>query len=410
MHDPLSRALRRPPHRASTATLVLFAAATGLLAGCGAGADRPAPPVALDGLPQWKLEQQTVIDREFGSVAALAVDSRGILYVADGMNQRIEVIAPDGRHLATLGRRGQGPGEFQGLRDLAVGRGDTLFAFDVQAQRVTAFAGEPEPRFARIVSLARSGERANYHVLVPESGGILVPYVVPTTEATADAPRSMSLRHVARDQPPGSRRVLQVPEKQFLVSRDPSFGFSVGSLPYGREPLVRLGPGDRLYYAWSDRFAVGIYDLAGRKTGEFEVPFAAERVRNEDIRMLLDSYGSDPMAQLGRKQLERAHDEGRLPRTKPVLKSFVVDDGGRVWASVTNADDIVVSTGAGLAYRGRRPDALAEWVVVAADGKPLATARLPHGTTLRVIRRNLAYGIDVDELGVQRVVRFAVRP
>jgi hypothetical protein len=365
--------------------------------------------VALAGLPQWKLERQAVIDREFGTVAALAVDSRGVLYVADGMNQRIEVVAADGRHLATVGRRGQGPGEFQGLRDLAVGRGDTLFAFDVQAQRVTAFAGEPEPRFARAVSLARSGERANYHVLVPESGGILVPYVVPASEATANAPRTMALRHLARDQPSEPRPILQVPEKQFLVSRDPSFGFSIGSLPYGREPLVRLGPGDRLYYAWSDQFAVRIYDLSGRETGQFQVPFAAVPVRDEDIRMLLDSYASEPMAQLGRKQLERAHNEGRLPRTKPVLKNFVVDDGGRVWASVTGADDIVVSTGAGLAYRSRRPDALAEWVVVSADGKPVATARLPYGTTLRVIQRDLAYGIDVDELGVQRVVRFAIR-
>jgi hypothetical protein len=384
--------------------------ASGVLAGCKAGEDKPLPPVALDTLPRWTLERQAVIDEEFGSVAALAVDSRGIMYVADGSKQQIEVMAPDGRHVATLGRRGHGPGEFQGLRDLAVGRGDTLFAFDVQAQRVTAFAGEPEPRFARAVSLVRSGERANYHVLVPKSGGILVPYVVPTTEATADAPRTMSLRHLARDQPSGSRPILRVPEKQFLVSRNPSFGFSVGSLPYGREPLVRLGPGDRLYYAWTDQFVVHIYDLAGRETGQFKVPFAAERVRNDDIRMLLDSYGSDPMAQLGRKQLERAHDEGRLPRTKPVLKSFVVDDRGRVWASVTNADDVLVSTGAGLAYRSRRPDAMARWVVVGADGKPLATARLSHGTTLRVIQRNLAYGIDVDELGVQRVVRFAVRP
>ncbi|HZG44465.1 MAG TPA: hypothetical protein VEY93_16050 [Longimicrobium sp.] len=410
MHEPRSRAIRRPHGRALAATLVLFAAAMAVLAGCGQGDDEPAPAVALDGLPRWKLERQAVIDREFGSVAALAVDSRGVLYVADGTNQRIEVVAPDGRHLATLGRRGEGPGEFQGLRDLAVGLGDTLFAFDVQAQRVTAFAGEPEPHFARAVSLARSGERANYHVLVPESGGILVPYVVPATEATADARRTMALRHLARDQPSASRPVLQVPEKQFLVSRDPSFGVSVGSLPYGREPLVRLGPGDRLYYAWSDQFAVHIYDLAGRETGRFQVPFASERVLDEDIRTLLDSYGSDPMAQLGRKQLERAHSEGRLPRTKPVLKSFVVDDRGRVWASVMNADDVLVSTGAGLAYRSRRPDALAEWVVVGADGKPLATARLSHGTTLRVIQRNLAYGIDVDELGVQRVVRFAVRP
>lgn len=395
--------------RAHPTALVAILLGTLFLAACGADRAQQGDGVDLDRLPAWTLGREAVIDGEFGSVVALAADSRGKIYIADGMKQQIAVFATDGRPLATIGRRGQGPGEFQGLRDIATGRGDTLFAFDVQAQRVTLFTGDPEPRLAGTVSLIRSGERANYQILVPASGGVVVPYVVPATESTADAPRPISLRYLTGNDYSASRTVLQVPEREFLVTRDPSFGFSVGSMPYGREPLLRLGPGDRLYYAWSDRFHIQTYDLAGRQTGKFQVPRSAARVSDDDVQLLLASYGADPMSQLERKQMERAHGAGRLPRTKPVLKNFLVDDRGRVWASVTNSDDVVVSTAVGLAFRGRRPDSAAEWLVVGPGG-PVATVRLPHGTTLRLVRDTVAYGVETDELGVQRVARFAVRP
>jgi len=47
-----------------------------------------------------------------GEVSGLAVDDAGRVYVSDFQDPRIVVFAPDGRHLATIGRKGKGPGEF----------------------------------------------------------------------------------------------------------------------------------------------------------------------------------------------------------------------------------------------------------------------------------------------------------
>jgi len=48
-----------------------------------------------------------------GLVAGLDVDGSGRVYVLDRQAQNLRVFSPDEAHLQTIGRGGQGPGEFQ---------------------------------------------------------------------------------------------------------------------------------------------------------------------------------------------------------------------------------------------------------------------------------------------------------
>ncbi|MDD8025618.1 MAG: 6-bladed beta-propeller [Acidobacteriota bacterium] len=85
-------------------------------------------PLTLD------LREELSIGREddknylFWVAADVQVDSQGNIYVADMRNVRIQKFDKTGRHLATLGRKGQGPGEFQYPRFARIDlRTDTLF-------------------------------------------------------------------------------------------------------------------------------------------------------------------------------------------------------------------------------------------------------------------------------------------
>jgi hypothetical protein len=72
------------------------------------------------------LEEDLSIGREeddnylFHRVRALAVDSEGNIYVVDMGNYRVQKFDPDGRYLRTIGRKGQGPGEFSGPSGIAI--------------------------------------------------------------------------------------------------------------------------------------------------------------------------------------------------------------------------------------------------------------------------------------------------
>ena len=76
--------------------------------------DNPATPA--DGVQQMTLVEQWRVGGDddeifFGSIAGLTLDAAGNLYVLDGQQSHVQVYAPDGAWLRTLGRRGEGPGE-----------------------------------------------------------------------------------------------------------------------------------------------------------------------------------------------------------------------------------------------------------------------------------------------------------
>ncbi|MCX6569166.1 MAG: 6-bladed beta-propeller, partial [Candidatus Aminicenantes bacterium] len=48
----------------------------------------------------------------FNYPSDVAVDAQGNIYILDSGNTRIQKFGPDGKFLATIGRKGQGPGEF----------------------------------------------------------------------------------------------------------------------------------------------------------------------------------------------------------------------------------------------------------------------------------------------------------
>ena len=81
---------------------------------------------------------------EFAQVGTIAVDGEGRLYTADTGARAVQVFDSSGAWLRTIGRTGQGPGEY--VRPYAIGLlGDTLVVVDPQNLRMGLF--DPEGRW-----------------------------------------------------------------------------------------------------------------------------------------------------------------------------------------------------------------------------------------------------------------------
>jgi sugar lactone lactonase YvrE len=66
----------------------------------------------------------------------VAVDKDGNIYVLDSGNTRIQKLGPDGRYLATIGRKGQGPGEFILPDNIGFDRNGDLVVCDTAQSRL----------------------------------------------------------------------------------------------------------------------------------------------------------------------------------------------------------------------------------------------------------------------------------
>ncbi len=166
-------------------------------------------------------------------ISGLALDAEGFLYVSDAQEDRVDVFGRDGRHVAAIGRRGQGPGEFRYPTSLAfTSAGELLVRDQSRLQRFARqSAHEPATRFATVISsLSMYDWMSQRTGVVEQSGATHVPRSYSTGRAEEQVHVQMMLRLGAdgrvldsllvpeyRDQPaPYARVMLSASEGRML--------------------------------------------------------------------------------------------------------------------------------------------------------------------------------------------------
>jgi hypothetical protein len=97
--------------------------------------------------PKWGGVPEVRLDfvRKFGQFYKpfdISLDSDGNVYVADSGNNRIQKYSPDGEFLASYGKKGQGPGEFQIMGGVAVDNKGQMYVTDRSTNRLKILSSE----------------------------------------------------------------------------------------------------------------------------------------------------------------------------------------------------------------------------------------------------------------------------
>jgi hypothetical protein len=81
----------------------------------------------------------------FNNPNDIVQDSAGNLYILDTDNNRIQKLDSDGKFIKTIGRKGQGPGEFQAAHSMDIDNEDNLYVFDMRSRRIEVLSTEGKP-------------------------------------------------------------------------------------------------------------------------------------------------------------------------------------------------------------------------------------------------------------------------
>ena len=309
------------------------------------------------------------------------------MYVADSAAPSVYVFSGTGELVSEIGSKGQGPGEFRQISDMAVGNADSVFVLDVALLRVSVFT-PVEYLLAETITLEGGTvtRPAGLYGVANEGMvfGYIAPYVASKTEGRApDAKRFVDVVLVNRRGRVQSPPLARVPTRESIVTVLERGGISVMPLPFGREPMISVSRSEMLYSGWNDEVNIAVQSMDGSIQGTITRPHSAVPVTSTEMAAVLKGES---------RAIQRRIQDAPVPKTKPAYQAAVVDDKGRVWIQSS------VKHGA----------ATVSGVIMRADNTAVGTFELPANVRLHMVRGERAYGVLTDENGADLVVAYDI--
>lgn len=284
----------------------------------------------------WRLEEELRIGVDdgdgpelFGRIADIAVDAYGRIYILEGQAQEIRVFDADGTYLRTIGRKGGGPGEFQGANALLWGPEGHLWVVDPRNARYSIFDTTG-------VYLTMHRRTSGMH-MVPwpgglDEGGRLTDVIL---DPTGSGPSFNFALVTYRFEEQGAIPVdtIRLPEYdgEYFELRSES-SFTRTSIPFAPQLIWRYDPHGLIWSGLTDRYRLVVQNLSGDTTRIIERPFEPIPVSSAEREEAIE--GLEWFTAQGGKI-----DLSRIPRTKPAFQSFFTDPDDFLWVTPTTSKD-----------------------------------------------------------------------
>lgn len=418
------------PARARHPTIVLFLAL--ILASCGLGEPGPEGPQVTEStrgdtvvvrteagsvwggeailVPELSIgEMEGELAYLFGQIRSLAVAADGTMYVVDAQIPELRAYGPDGRHLRTPGRPGEGPGELKspdgGLAILSDGR---ILVRDPGNARIQVYGPDGQ-------ALDTWGVRGGFNTSNPlfrdRSDNVYTQVLVDPQADVRDW-----LMGLVRIDPEGVPRDTLVPpltgfQGAVLEARQrvgEGQNVSRNGVPFAPSEMWTFHPDGYFIHGISDTYRLTLHrpgsPLVIERAAEAAPVTAGEKA--EETERVTRS--------LRQTQPDWRWNGPPIPDRKPFFRRIHAGRDGRIWVEVALAGIEVEDPG----YDPRNPESVPDrWRepvaldVFEADGTYVGRIRTPLEFSTYptpVFDGDRVWAVTRDEFGVLRVVRYRV--
>ena len=262
---------------------------------------------------------------QFTDPDRMGFDGAGNLYVLDRGAYRVVVIDSGGDLVRTVGREGEGPGEFRTASDIMVWRDRRFAVVDIGHQAYQLFGPDGElERFVRMSSPSGGmGMAAVRGKVRPDPGGAAViaegaGLAATLTSTLAEEVEGEQVDVVGEE---GKLERLDLSGKVAAaqpIARARRIPAGDGHLTFEPSVIWDVLPDGTIAYGDSSAYEISLVGSDGRKRGVLERPLSPERV-TAGIRAALMKHEREEMEEELRKQGERMGDQFAALFTDEVL-------------------------------------------------------------------------------------------
>lgn len=381
----------------------------------GAACDAPSADQTGDGRPGDPPRVVAVEAQRFGGdfdgVGALSgvfdvdVSADGFVFASEPTLAHVMVFAPDGRHVRTIGRRGEGPGEFQAPGNLAW-RGDTLTVLDMlQGVSLMSVDGAYLDRIA--FQIQEPGRPFAILPIFPLADGSMASFRPPFTtsvlrgELTHQVWYKVSregelLDTLARESLAGQYYSVDVGGGRSATATHPLPSSAMLAIPPDGSWLV-LVEREPAVAADGAAYRVVRLDLAGDTTELADLPYEPLPLGPEQVDSMTAAMGEGFARQFDLQPAAVASEiRGQLewPRFRPPVTQVLADTDGRTWVR---------------REVGVEPGDSVRWEILGPDLTRTGYTLVPGNLDVKVVVGDALYGVTQDELDVPTIVRYDLR-
>ncbi len=326
---------------------------------------------------------------DFLRVVTILPRHDGGFIVVNGATSELRFFDATGRLLASVGRKGHGPGEYTGVREVGFLPGDSIAVFDASERRLSILG--PDGAFVRSFPLKApfDGGGSPTHMVALPDGTLLIGY----SEVRTMAPQPDAVtfwqrffRYSATGEVRAETRLRLLDGDHFVQATTPRRGgVAYWNLAFGRAMTIRAGPHSILDGDGSD-WSVEERALTGGviRTHHLQREVSPVTARDKNAyreKSLEGSEGGDRV--IG----ERMVSEMPYPRTRPAYRRFETDGAGRLWLEVYPGLD--------------QPENL--WIRLDSRSRIAVAVALPEGLRPLAFTASRVYGVWRDRDDVEHV-------
>ena len=261
----------------------------------------------------------------FGERIVFSADKNGNFYVVDYDRKHIKKYDPSGKYLLTMGRAGQGPGEFQDLSQVRFDRSGNLYVVTVLPQEIKYL--DENGKFIRQVKLP--GMFGDLYELANGFVASLITQVATEGKMGTEIKiglfsweaKAVSVFYTRSDafRPPASRAAGDVAKFAAEI---------LSAAVFQPQPHYEVAVNESIFFGSSEKYDIQVYDAQGKKARTIARQYDPLKVGDKDKAFVIDTMvpmypkmlpGVDP------KDISR---QIVFPKTKPAYATFSLMENG----------------------------------------------------------------------------------